>query len=147
MKRKVKILIFSCLIVIVTGVQSLKADSASSDKFADFIFSNKKYAEKIEIKAYLVDEQTLSDFFKDTSKEVVQKSYKELFKKEGYVLLGTRHFGYCRAWGILKFRIDHLGYKDVSINRVPYESWEYYVIPVYEIAWENSNDKPKIQVK
>lgn len=73
--------------------------------FLGAFFSDKKYAEQIEVQAYIVKSEQIEEIFQDINQEPVQLTKKDLERKECYLLLRLKNKGDRHAWGTLAGRV------------------------------------------
>jgi hypothetical protein len=108
-------MVIACFIAFMP--QLLKADV----KLVDWLlFSDKAYAKKIEVKAYILTERQSADLLADPSKEPIQLLASELAKfPKKYLVVRVKNLGDKNAWGTLA----------CSVPRV----WDPIKIPVINI--------------
>ena len=109
-------LIITTIVVVIAAIVVVvfKTDVANKIVFK-VLFSNKRYAKKIEVKTYVLTQDQVADLFKYPEKEPIQIPSEKLNKiglKSSFVVrvrnLGNRH-----AWGILscEMRCIHKPFK------------------------------------
>lgn len=116
----------------------------------DFMFFNKAYKDKIKIKAYLASEDKISNIFvKDNKMEKIVpmlENYQELFGKKTYLIIQLKNEGRLSAWGILACATNNYSTK-VYVNRVPFQEWDTYIIPIGVLTWNRNDIAPIINVE
>ena len=95
----------------------------------EILFSNKKYAENIEMETYVISEEKLTEIFANHWEQpLVQQSRRELLGKEAYLVIRVTNRGNNSAWGTLWCQVDRSNLA-VQIYAVPFKRWFSYVIP------------------
>ncbi len=79
------------------------------DLLSRFYFSNKKYAKNIEVHAYLITKDQVAKLFSEENTEVIQKTNKELYRKEIYLLTRVKNNGESPSCGLLNCKIPNRG--------------------------------------
>ena len=116
----------------------------------DFMFSNKTYKDKIKIETYLVSEEKIGSILGKNDKmgeaPLALENYQELYGKKTYLVVRLKNEGRSGAWGILLCTIDKCVTK-VYVNRVPFQEWDLYIIPIGTLTWNRSNVTPTVDVE
>ena len=94
-----------------------KADGL--DPISRAYLSDKKYAKNIEVKGYLVTKDQVAKLFNEKNGEVIQKTNKELFGREVFLLIRCKNFGDYRAFGTLKCKESDLDLTLIEIKMMP----------------------------
>lgn len=84
---------------------SLKSDNLHF--FSRPYRTDKEYAKNIEIKAYLVTRDQLINGLADDNFEIVQKTNRELYLREVFLLIRCKNVGDYRAFGTLNCRFQN----------------------------------------
>lgn len=92
-----------CLKSIVAFMMVLAPQIAKADmKLVDWVlFSDKSYAKKIEVKAYIITREQARAALSDPPEQPTQLDKKDLVGKKKYLFLQVRNTGKKHAWGIL----------------------------------------------
>ena len=96
-----------CLFCSCCFCSSAKADDLDPDSAA--YLSDKKYAKNIVVKAYLVTKDQVAKLFSEENGEITQKSNKELFGREVFLLVRCKNVGDYLSFGILNCKIPNRG--------------------------------------
>ena len=96
-----------CLFCGCCLCSSAKADDL--DPLSRMYLLNKKYAKHIEVKAYLVTKDQVAKLFNEENGEVVQKTNKELFSQEVFLIVRVKNKGEYMSFGLLNCRIPNRG--------------------------------------
>ena len=86
---------------------SAKADDL--DLLSRAYLSNKKYAKNIEVKAYLVTKDQVAKVFSEDNVEISQKTNKELYGQELFLLVRCKNFGNHQSFGTLNCKFSESG--------------------------------------
>jgi hypothetical protein len=86
---------------------SLKADDL--DLLSRLYLSNKKYAKNIEVHAYLITKDQVVKLFSEENGEVIQKTNKELYGQEVFLLTRVKNNGEYMSFGLLNCKIPNRG--------------------------------------
>jgi hypothetical protein len=109
--------------------------------------SDKKYAKNIEVRAYLITKDQVAKAFSEEKGEIVQKTNRDLFRQEVYLLVRCRNFGDYRSFGILDCKISNRGDPiSIEIMMMPGYMKAYYdsVIPMYSGIIPNDSNTPVV---
>ncbi|VHO03596.1 hypothetical protein [Candidatus Rhabdochlamydia sp. T3358] len=79
------------------------------DLFSHLYLSNKKYAKNIEVHAYLVTKEQVAKLFSEENAEVTQKTNKELYGQEVFLLVRVKNNGEYMSFGLLNCKISNQG--------------------------------------
>ena len=101
-----------------------KADDL--DLLSRMYLSNKKYAKNIEVKGYLVTKDQLAKLFSEENGEVIQKTNKELYGHEVFLLIRCKNFGDYKAFGTLKCKRSNLDFASIEVMMMPGYMKSYY---------------------
>jgi hypothetical protein len=96
-----------CLFCTCCFCSSAKADDL--DPASRAYLSDKKYAKHIEVKAYIMTKDQIAKVFSEENVEVTQKTNKELYGQEVYLLVRCKNKGDYRSFGILNCKIPNCG--------------------------------------
>ena len=124
---------------------SAKADDL--DLLSRAYLSNKKYAKNIEVKAYLVTKDQVTKVFTEDNVEINQKTNKELYGREIFLLVRCKNFGDYRSFGTLNCqRSDRGNLMSIEIMMMPGYMKSYYdsVLPMYSGIIPNDENTPVI---
>ncbi|MEK7339871.1 MAG: hypothetical protein WBD50_07465 [Candidatus Rhabdochlamydia sp.] len=145
----------SIVLLIILGFLAFSEikDAITGDKlifFVRMLYRKPRYAKKIEIKSYLLNDEQVLQSLTHPQIELQQPPQKELFLKNVNVVLRIKNHGYAPVWGTLAYSINHTWSKiDVSLspinskNNVPFYE---YVIPI-GIAVPYNDDLPPKPIK
>lgn len=109
--------------------------------------SDKKYAKNIEVKAYLVTKDQLAKLFNEENVEIIQKSNKELYGREIFLLVRCKNFGEYRSFGTLNCKISNRGDPiSIEIMMMPGYMKSFYdsVLHMYGGIIPNDNEIPTV---
>ena len=112
--------------------------------------SDKKYAKNIEVKAYLVTKDQVAKLFSEENGEVVQKTNKELYDKEVFLLVRCKNFGDYMAFGTLNCQLPNCGSPiSIEIMMMPGYMKSFYdtVFPIEGGLIRNDSKAPNITCK
>lgn len=112
--------------------------------------SDRKYAKNIEVKGYLVTKDQLAKLFSEKNGKIVQKTNKELFGREVFLLIRCKNFGDYRAFGSLNCQLPNCGNPiPIRIMMMPgyMKFFRDTVIPIEGGLIRNDNKSPKITCK
>lgn len=126
------------------------AHAEDLDPLSSAYLSDKEYAKNIEIQAYLVTKDQVAKLFSEENGKVVQKTNKELYRKEIYLLVRCKNFGDYRAFGTLNCRLSNEGDPiSIEIMMMPGYMKSYYdtVIPLYSGSIPNNENTPFVSCK
>ncbi len=137
---------FFVLLVGMMGFFSSKGE-AKLDPESHAMLSNPAYAKHIEIQCYLVTREQLAEVFENEKLQVTQKSNKELYQKNLFLLVRCRNRGKHVAFGTLKCLPPNCG-SPISIditrmwaNQIDFNDYAIYLGSV--IVFSN-NELPQI---
>ena len=99
---KIILALFCCCSFLSAQADDLDPESAA-------FLTNKAYAKNIEVKAYLVTKDQLAKLFSEKNGEVIQKTNKELFDEEVFLLVRVKNKGNHRSFGHLNCTIPNRG--------------------------------------
>lgn len=134
-----------CLFCSCCFCSSAKADDL--DPISRAYLSDKKYAKNIEVKAYLVTKDQIAKLFSEENGEVTQKTNKELYNREVFLLVRCKNFGDYRAFGTINCKISNRGSPiSIEIMMMPGYMKSFYdsVLPLYSGSIPNDNNIPVI---
>ncbi len=100
--------------------------------FDRLLFSDKAYAKKIEVKAYIITQEQAQAALCNPSHELLQLDKKELYGKKNYLLLQVRNTDITHAWGVLTCRVPSY---DVSIK-----------LPIFDLASTKKHNTYLLQI-
>jgi hypothetical protein len=103
-----------------------------------------KYAKNIEVKTYLVTKDQIAKIFSDEKAGVVQKTNKELFGQETFLLVRCKNAGRYHAFGTLNCKSSKEGTPiTIEIMLMPGYMKSYYdtVIPMGSGIVPNNDNK------
>jgi hypothetical protein len=126
------------------------AHAEDLDPLSSAYLSDKEYAKNIEVQAYLVTRDQVVKLFSEENGKVIQKTNKELYRKEIYLLVRCKNFGDYRAFGTLNCRILNEGDPiSIEIMMMPGYMKSYYdtVIPLYSGSIPNNEKTPFVSSK
>ncbi len=131
-----KLTVFTILLFLINNVA-----------MASWIFSNKKYQEKIVIKAFLLDSSQICTLFNDG--RVEQRNYNSLALKRVYLIIRLKNIGNSAAGGVLLCEIDGRKFPSINIPNMPTNMIDYsnFVIPLEGISFPQKSDYPEIKIK
>ncbi len=90
------------------------------DLFSHLYLSNKKYAKNIEVHTYLITKDQVAKLFSEENAEVTQKTNKELYGQEVYLLTRVKNNGEYMSFGLLNCRIPNRGVPiTIEIMKMP----------------------------
>lgn len=93
-------------IIITCCIAFLPLQLKANMKFVDWVlFSNKAYAEEMEVKAYIITQEQACAALNNPSQEPVQLDKKELLNKNTFLFLKVRNNGPKHAWGTLACKV------------------------------------------
>lgn len=104
-----------------------------------------KYAKNIEVKIYLVTKDQVAKIFSDDTAEVVQKTNKELFTQEMFLLVRCKNTGDYRSFGTLNCKISKDGAPiKIDVRLLPgyMKTFSDTVLPMGTGIVKNDNKKP-----
>ncbi|MGB7977600.1 MAG: hypothetical protein WCF19_00400 [Chlamydiales bacterium] len=120
------------LLFCICGCCSVRANNL--DFVSRIYLSNKKYAKNIEVKAYLVTKDQVAKIFSESNTEITQKSNKELYGQEIFLLVRCKNFGNYRSFGTLNCKFPGGGIP-ISIEIMMMPSYMKFfgdaVLPMY----------------
>lgn len=90
------------ILALVLIPQGVKADGTFIDRV---LFSDKAYAQEIEVKAYIVTREQACAALCDPSEEPIQLDRKDLYGHKTFLLLLVRNMGNKHAWGTLACKV------------------------------------------
>jgi len=134
-----------CLFCSCCFCSSAKTDDL--DPASRAYLSDKKYAKNIEVKAYLVTKDQVAKLFSEENGEITQKTNKELYGREIFLLVRCKNFGDYRSFGTINCKIPNCGGAiSIEIMMMPGYMKSYYdsVIPVEKGLISNDNKTPVI---
>ena len=128
------------MLIVSTFVFFEIRDTLNGDKqvfIARILFNSPGAAKRIDVKAYLLNDEQVAEAFKDPSKELKQPTHKELYYKNVSVVLRIKNnveegvF----SWGTLAYSVDHVNWKKIDVSLEPASPKDrmpfyQYVIPV-----------------
>jgi hypothetical protein len=79
-------------------------DPVSRDYLLDL-----KYSKEIEVRAYLITKDQVAKLFSEENEEIVQKTNKELYGNEVYLLVRVKNSGKYMSFGVLNCTIPNRG--------------------------------------
>ena len=104
---KIWIAIGLCFIAIITY-------AVKTDLMSKILFSNKSYAKNIEVKTYILTQEQVTELFKESEKEPVLLTAKELNtieKEKRYCVIKLKNLNNLHAWGVLSCKIPGINGK------------------------------------
>ena len=132
-------------------------DTITGDKsmfLVRWIYSDRGYAKKIEVKAYLLNDQQVLEMLTHPENDVVQPPQKDLHLKNANVVLRLKNHGGGSAWGTFAWRIGNdQQWAKIDIELPPSyvkhaKRFSDFIIPVDIVVLFNNEDPPKeIQTK
>lgn len=96
-----------CLFCTCCFCSSAKADDL--DPLSRAYLSDKKYAKNIEVQAYLVTRDQVAKVFSDENIDIVQKTNRELYGQEIFLVVRVKNKGEHMSRGLLNFTIPNRG--------------------------------------
>ena len=116
------------------------------DLFSHLYLSNKKYAKNIEVHTYLITKDQVAKLFSEESAEVIQKTNKELYSQEVYLLVRYRNLGGSKFFGILNCKFPNSGPISIEIMKMPTYMKSFYdsVLYIGDGLIPNDNGIPSI---
>lgn len=96
-----------CLFCACCFCSSAKADDL--DPLSRAYLSDKKYARNIEVQAYLATKDQVVKIFSEENVEVTQKTNKELYGQEIFLVVRVKNKGECMSRGLLNLTIPNRG--------------------------------------
>ncbi len=134
-----KILYLFCSCCLCSSVKAVDLDPASHAYLSD-----RKYAKNIEVKGYLVTKDQLAKLFSEKNGKIVQKTNKELYGREVFLLIRCKNFGDYRAFGTLKCKRSGRDFASIDVMMMPGYMKSFYdtVLPGYSGVVPNDNDRP-----
>lgn len=96
-------------LVCLLSLCCLCSYAKAEDSVTSAYLPNKKYAKNIEVKTYLVTKEQVAALFSEKNREIVQKTNKELYNKEVYLLVRCKNSGNCAAFGVLDCMMPNKG--------------------------------------
>jgi hypothetical protein len=134
-----------CLFSACFFCSSAKADDL--DPLSSAYLSDKKYAKNIEVKTYLVTKDQVARLFSEASGEITQKSNKELFGREVFLLVRCKNIGDYRAFGTINCKRSIQG-TPISIETALMPGYMKFfydtVLPLGSGSVPNNNEIPII---
>jgi hypothetical protein len=106
-----------------------------------FHFSDKKYAKNIEIYAYLITKDQVVKLFDEENGEVIQKTNKELYGQEVFLLVRCKNLGDSKSFGTLNCTIPSSGPISITIMMMPRYMKSFYDSVLYMGNGLVPNDK------
>jgi hypothetical protein len=134
-----------CLFCSCCFCSSAKADDL--DPASGAYLSDKKYAKHIEVKAYIVTKDQVAKVFSEENVELTQKTNKELYGQEVYLLVRCKNKGDYRPFGTLNCQLSNSGSPiSIEIMMMPgyMKSFRDTVFPLYGGGIPNDNKLPVI---
>ncbi len=123
------------------------AKAEDLDLLSRAYLSDKKYAKNIEVKAYLVTKDQVAKLFSEENGVITQKSNKELYGQEIFLLVRCKNTGDYRAFGILNCKMSNGGNPiSIEIAMMPGYMKSYYdsILPKYSGSIPNNDKVPAI---
>lgn len=134
-----------CLFCSCCLCSSAKSDDL--DLLSRAYLSNKKYAKNIEVKVYLVTKDQVSRVFVEDNAEIIQKTNKELYNKNLFLLVRCKNFGDYSAFGTLNCKFPG-GNIPISIEIMMMPGYMKFfgdsVLPMYKGIVPNDENSPVI---
>jgi len=136
------ILCWCCSFCFCSSAKAEDLDLLSRAYLAD-----KKYAKNIEVKAYLVTKDQVAKLFSEENGEITQKSNKELYGQEIFLLVRCKNFGDYQSFGTLNCNFSEGGIP-ISIEIMMMLGYMKFfgdsVVPMYRGIVPNDNKVPAI---
>jgi hypothetical protein len=124
---------------------SAKADDL--DLLSRAYLSNKKYAKNIEVKAYLVTKDQVAKVFSEDNVEISQKTNKDLYDQELFLLVRCKNFENHQSFGTLNCKFPGSG-TPISIEIMMMPGYMKFfgdsVLPMYRGIVPNDENLPVI---
>jgi hypothetical protein len=127
--------------------QIAKADMNLVDRL---LFSDKAYANEIEVKAYIITQEQACAALCDPSQLPTQLNNKDLYGKKTYLFLQVRNMGKKHAWGTLACSVPryHVPIKVPIFDIDNPKNYNTYLFHLGVIVLTDSKpDAPKISVE
>jgi hypothetical protein len=106
--------------------------------------SDRKYTKNIEVTGYLVTKDQLAKLFSEKNGKIVQKTNKELFGREVFLLVRCKNFGDYRAFDTLKCTRSSHDFASTEVMMMPGYMKSSYdtVLPGYSGVIPNDGNIP-----
>ena len=129
---------------------SSKEVAAKLDPESHVVLSDPGYAKHIEVKCYLVTREQVAEVFGNEKTQVTQKSNKELYQKNLFLLVRCRNKGEYAAFGTLECLLPNCG-SPISIELArmwpSQKSFDDYVIYLGPAINLRNSELPQITYK
>ena len=114
------------------------------DPVSHAFLSDMKYAKHIEIEAYIVTKDQVIKVFSEENAEVKQKTNKELYGQQIYLLVRCKNKGDYRSFGTLNCRLSNRGSVSIEIEMMPgyMKSFRNTILPLSGEDIPNDNKIP-----
>lgn len=143
----------TALLIIFLGLWAFFEikDTIKGDKqffLVRWMFSNRGYAENIEIKPYLLNDEQAARLLAHPDEEIQQPPQKELYLKNVNVVLRIQNRGRTMPWGTLAYSTDHANWWKMDVAVPPMNAkngkpFYDFIIPVGVVVLHDNNDPPK----
>jgi hypothetical protein len=107
------------------------------------VFSDKDYGSQIKVTLSLLTQQQVSDLF--ANKDVVQKSYNEMYNQQIYIAIQLKNNGNKGAWGVLNCHVDNEFKEKIDVRILGSHLTNLIVIPYYGIINYSRKEKPVLK--
>jgi len=135
------------LLLGLIGLVTFKGE-ARLDPVSHAMFSNPGYAKRIEVQCYLVTREQLAKVFINENEIVVQKTNKDLYHQDLFLLIRCRNRGEYVAFGTLNCFPPNYGSPiSIEITRMWAKQSDFYDYAIYlgsAVIFSN-NELPKIE--
>jgi hypothetical protein len=134
-----------CLFSACFFCSSAKADDL--DFLSRVYLSNKKYAKNIEVQAYLITKDQVARLFSEKDGKVIQKTNKELYEEEVFLLVRVKNNGEYMSFGLLNCTIPNRGVPiTFDIERMPgsMQSFHDSILYIGDGLISNNKETPVI---
>ncbi len=123
---------FFLLLIGTIGLVSSKGEAMRLDPASHAALSDPGYAKHVEVLCYLVTRDQLAELFANEDTKVIQKSNKELYHKNLFLLVRCRNLGKYLAFGTLNcYSLNCKVPFTFSITRMPAINPEYHDYVTY----------------
>ena len=138
---------FVLLLLVFTGFFSCRGE-ARLDPESHALLSDPGYAKHIEVKCYLVTREELAKVFASKNEPVVQRTNKELYHQNLFLLVRCRNKGEYAAFGTLECLPPNCG-SSISIDLARMwaneENFDDYVIYLGPVIIFSNDELPQIK--
>jgi len=131
-------------------------DTITGDKkifFVRWMFSNRGYAKKIEVKPYLLNDEQVLHLLSHPEEEIQQPPQRELYMKNVNVVLRIQNQGHTEPWGSLAYSTNPPYFWDKIDVKIPSmygkrgKPYFDFVIPIGIEVLFNNDELPPIEVR